>query len=676
MKRSILSAALCLFVGGPAAVFGQGLYPWDCAALGQAGQTTAFMSKPFGGFCGLPVEMGDYDDDGYPDYAVAPMNAAGGPAANRTESGEIVVFKGNGTIGGILNDAALPVGQPLLRIYGGASFDYAGTELYSADVTGDGKIDLIIASSGADPLGRNLAGSVYVLPGGVANFNGATIDLASPPSWVKAFHGKDTNDRFGVWVEAGDINGDGIKDILVGADDGNGPTNAVNDKGEVYVIWGGQTFPATVDLASPPPGFGSLIVYGVDMNDHLGTTLHAVDLDADGYEELIMAAAINRAGAANTGQAVAGGDGPGNMRSNCGDTYIVWGRAAFPATIDLAAPDTTTAAALTIVYGADAGDVLGEELSSGDFDGDGYPDLVLGALTSYGYQNAITYAGEALILYGGPALRGQIVDAQNPPANAAIIYGAAPFDIAGDTLSAGDVNKDGFDDLLFGVPEFDAPKPSGTVTDAGAIVIFFGGPVRWGGSWVIDNIPTRIPYRTIWGADPGDLQGYSMECGDMDLDGFEDPFPNSMRGDGFNNTSFDCGEVNIVSGRIFCKGLATLADLPQIGTSFAVSARAEPGFACYGLFSLALGPGIPVPGAGTVNLANDFLLQLSITPGQPYFSNMVSLLDAEGKGSYGMNVPAIPSLAGVAIFTSFVTINPANAAIGTIADTVSFVLVP
>ena len=76
-------------------------------------------------------------------------------------------------------------------------------------------------------------------------------------------------------------------------------------------------------------------IYGQDNNDQLGSAMHAVDLDGDGFQEIVVSAALNRAIAANTGNAIAGGNGPTNMRNNCGDTYIIFGGPSLPSSIKL-----------------------------------------------------------------------------------------------------------------------------------------------------------------------------------------------------------------------------------------------------------------------------------------------------------------------------------------------------
>ncbi len=650
--------------------------PWDTFFTAQTGQQTTYMRNPFGGFCGVPVEIGDFDNDGFADYAVSPILTDSGPIFNRVDSGEIVIFKGNGTIGGIIDYASNPPGQPLLTIYGAQPFDYAGTELYSADVTGDGIVDLLIGASGADPNGKTVAGAAYIIPGG-ANFQGV-VDLASPPPWIHVFQGIDAFDRFGFWVEAGDFDGDGIDDFLVSADDGNGPTNGEIDRGEAYCIYGGQTFPALVDMANPPATLQFTTIYGEDNNDQLGSSMHSRDIDGDGFEEIIVSAALNRAIAANTGAAFVGGDGPGNSRSRCGDTYIVWGRSGRPAVIDLSNPGPMLSAGdLTIIYGANSGDVLGEETSSGDLDGDGFPEVILGALTADGFNNAAPNAGDAVVIYGGPSLRGQVLDMATLPPGTTTIYGAAAGDIAADTLSSADVNMDGFDDLLVAVPSGDVTRFGSNVNAAGSVTVLYGGPVRWPSEVQLANMNTLtdIPSREAWGADAGDLTGYSMEAGDIDGDGFADVFPNAMRGDGFGNVLQDAGDVVIVSGQRFSRGIVTLANRPKLGTAVFFNLVGEPND-LYGVaFSGAAFPPQTVPtSADLLYLAPDGLFALTTQTPLPAFINFTGTTDGDGKAQYGLVLPNVPAFAGIRLYTAFVTIDPMALQVDTVSGTTSFVL--
>jgi hypothetical protein len=337
-----------------------------------------------------------------------------------------------------------------------------------------------------------------------------------------------------------------------------------------------------------------------------------------------------------------------------------------------------SAGTLTMIYGADSGDFLGEELASGDIDGDGTLDLLIGAITADGYQNARPNAGDAVIVWGGANLRGMILDVANLPPEVSVLYGESTGDIGGDTLTVADVNGDGFADIYFSEPSADAVRGGVTANSSGEIVIIFGGPRRFPSENEVTTLVNSLawPTRRILGAETGDLLGYSMEGADFDQDGFAEIFPNAMRGDGFNNTSPDAGEVSIVSGHTFSKGIVTLKDPPTIGTTIRFHCVGNPGDAFIAAFALSEMPAQVFPGVGTIHLANDLIFQASLSMIPPIFSNLTGIMDSTGKGQYTVPLPILPGLVGIEFFTTYVTLNTTSGLVTQVGYTTSFTAQP
>jgi len=135
---------------------------------------------------------------------------------------------------------------------------------------------------------------------------------------------------------------------------------------------------------------------------------------------------------------------------------------------------TLTGAQGSTIFGADAGDMSGFSVSNaGDVNGDGYDDFLIGALLSAASGNSKSNAGESYLIFGGGALSATI-DLSNLGTAGVVIFGADAGDQSGRSVSvAGDVNGDGFDDLLIGAWAADAAGNS--TTDAGAGSLIFGG---------------------------------------------------------------------------------------------------------------------------------------------------------------------------------------------------------
>ncbi|MCP4383092.1 MAG: hypothetical protein GY798_16995, partial [Hyphomicrobiales bacterium] len=244
--------------------------------------------------------------------------------------------------------------------------------------------------------------------------------------------GDDGSDWAGFSVSsAGDVNGDGFDDLIVGAPFGyDGGSSA----GEPYVVFGGAA-PVNVDLTglSASEGF---IIQGDHDGDQAGFSVSSAgDVNGDGFDDLIVGARYGDDGGGSAGEAyVVFGSGSGFGSDVSGRQVI-----------DL----TSLAAAEGFIIQGDTGsDLAGWSVSSaGDVNGDGFDDLIVGA--PFGADGG-SVAGEAYVVFGsgsgfGTDVSGrQVIDLTGlTPAQGFIIQGDAGADFAGRSVSsAGDVNGD------------------------------------------------------------------------------------------------------------------------------------------------------------------------------------------------------------------------------------------
>jgi len=439
------------------------------------------------------------------------------------------------------------------------------------DVTGDGLGDLLIARQNFSLPGRTGAGALSIVVGGAALRTIAAtrqiVDLAAPPAGLTVFTlvGANAFDRLGIWMRTGDVSGDGVADVVVGAD--QTARGMETHAGVAFVIRGGVHLNAaqSIDLAA----FGSTALAGnllridppAGSNEHhLGATVQIADLDGNQRGEVLLATALNRAGAAlpAAGAPPSSADPVGG--SLRGSVYIVWddnipAAAWSPGlTLDLAALPGTR----SLIGGGTRNVSFGEELLGGlDYDGNGGADLFVGDLVADGTLNlSRPYSGTGHVLYDIAVAKGLTFDIDHLPMGVAMstFLGAQTGDIVADTAAQGDFDGDGRDDLAFSAPH---GMPPGRV-EAGIVYVLFGKDGKWPTS--VDLLPQALPAaselrltlvhgaRGRSGDNLGDTLAYSGAAGDVDGDGRTDLITNEMLGDGATPGAVDAGNLIILSG--------------------------------------------------------------------------------------------------------------------------------
>ena len=315
----------------------------------------------------------------------------------------------------------------------------------------------------------------------VASWGGGGIVYEEEGLHAAILTGQTADDRFGVSVAfAGDVNNDGYPDVIVGA---RLEDTAASNAGAAYIYYGGSSIDTTADV----------FLTGEAADDYFGwyNISSAGDVNNDGFDDVIVGACRNDTAGSNAGRA-----------------YIYYGGSSMDSIADV------------ILTGEAAGDYFGYSLASaGDVNDDGFDDVIVGAWSN---DTAALGAGAAYIYYGGSSM----------DSTADVVFiGKAGYDCFGwDVASAGDVNNDSYPDVIVGARLDDTGVPS-----AGAAYIYYGG---LGMDATADIILT--------GEAASDNFGESVAfAGDINDDGFDDVIVGAWSND---NAGSNAGRAYIYYG--------------------------------------------------------------------------------------------------------------------------------
>jgi hypothetical protein len=457
------------------------------------------------------LAAGDFDGDGVADVIVgAPQ--ADGPDDSRAGAGEAYVLFG--PLEGTLD---LAEDDPDLTIFGALPNDNLGFSVLASDINADGIDDVIIGAPGVSA-GWDLRtdqGRVYVFFGN-EDLKGER-DLADDV-FDFTVTGAEGFSHVGTAMAGGDINGDGLGDLVLGApfagrEPGTPPGSQRTQVGEAYVIFGSEDVSGEVSI----PSLQQDVTFSGNQKDgQFGIAVAAADIDGDGRDDVIVGAHRTDLEEGDT--------------SAVGAAYVFLGDDDLPTRLTIEDGDQ----ALTIL-GPAANSAFGFPIAAGDFNGDGAGDFAIAAQTDSPDDRST--AGAIYVFMGDSNLGGTIDLSKSAPA--VRILGARSGEITPSSLAAGDVDDDGVDDLILGSVlsrAADGPAASGRV------FLILGR----------SDLPASIDLAegsqdlTIVGAQASDYLGGAIAIADASGDGLVDLLLLAGGADGRDDERPDAGEVYLI----------------------------------------------------------------------------------------------------------------------------------
>ena len=390
---------------------------------------------------GSALAVGDFNNDDFDDLAVG---VPGKTVLDQPNAGWVTILYGDDR--GLSGRGSVRIGQDSAGVDGepGAG-DWFGHSVTSGDFNNDGFDDVAVGAPGDDDAGASWAGSVTVLYGGASGVTG-TGSAFLHQAVDGVLDDAEAGDEFGWALTAADVDGDDHDDLAVAVPGES--ISAIAQAGIVQVFSGSPTgvvVDGNVALHENTPG-----VPGVpEAYDRFGTSLDGGDFDGDDVDDL----AIGVAGEAK------------GSRTSSGVVQVLPGTQG----VGITGADTKRISQAKFVPDRpEAGDDFGYRVAVGDFNGNGRDDLAVGA-PGETVEGAVG-AGATHVFFGRATGISRAKDELWQPGLNGLPGAVQPNGGAGRALATGDIDGDGRDDLVIGVPG----RTTGSRNTSGSFVVLYG----------------------------------------------------------------------------------------------------------------------------------------------------------------------------------------------------------
>lgn len=495
-----------------------------------------------------------------------------------------------------------------------------------ADFDGDGFQDLAVGAPGESVGSVRDAGTVIVLYGtaggltgpGSQLFNQASPGIASDP---------EPSDRFGSAIVAGDFDHDGFTDLAVATEQES--VGRVPGAGVVQVLGGSPTGLQSIGsllLTQDSPGVTS----AVEPSDAFGSALAAGDFNADGVDDLAVGAR---------------GESVGTVEQ-AGAAFVLYGSGGGPTGI---ASTLLTQRGAAVPSEPEPLDLFGATLAAGDFDGSGNDDLAVGVPGESAGNDELAGAVNIFDSVPGRPTTGNRIFTEDV---AGLAAGAEPGDAFGAALASGDVNADGYNDLVVGAPGEDLGTTGGE--DAGTVFVLTGSPfgLSGTGSRRFDQNTAGIPDQI----EASDSFGAALAVGDLD-DNETDDVAIGVPGESVGDAAFagavcvlytpDYGAPFTIDARLITQDTPGLGETAEPVDQFGL-ALAAGDFDANGITDMAIGAPLETVGAvsnaGILHTLQGTIDGLNPTDGRTFTQDSPGIAStAESSDTFGASLAATTS---------------------------------